>query len=127
MMLFQFFIVGLGGAIGSMLRFGTGIISIKFFGVNFPWGTLTVNLVGSFCIGLLFGLSSQIQHFSEEVKLFLMVGILGGFTTFSAFSLDTILLFERGQIIQACLYVASSVILSLAVTFIGLTLIRTTV
>ena len=127
MMLLHFFFVGLGGAIGSMLRFGTGIISIKTFGVNFPWGTLTVNLVGSFCIGLLFGLSTQIQHFSEEVKLFLMVGILGGFTTFSAFSMDTILLFERGQIIQACLYAAASVILSLTVTFIGLTLIRTTV
>jgi CrcB protein len=72
-MLLHFFIVGLGGAIGSMLRFGTGIISIKTFGVNFPWGTLTVNLVGSFCIGLLFGLSTQIQHFSEEVKLFLLL------------------------------------------------------
>jgi fluoride exporter len=123
-MLSHFLLVGLGGAIGSMLRYGTGLLSIKFLGVHFPWGTLTVNILGSFCIGMAFALLSLTESMSENIKLFTMVGILGGFTTFSAFSLDTILLFERGQYLSASLYMASSVILSILATLAGLMLIR---
>ncbi len=123
-MLYNFFLVSLGGAIGSMLRYGTGVLSIKLLGINFPWGTLTVNILGSFCIGIVFALLSHTQNLSEDIKLFAMVGILGGFTTFSAFSLDTISLFERGQYLYASLYIASSVILSLLATLAGIMLIK---
>jgi len=123
-MFYHFLLVGLGGAIGSMLRYGTGVLSIKLLGVNFPWGTLAVNILGSFCIGIIFALLSHTQNMSEDIKLFGMIGILGGFTTFSSFSLDTILLFERGQYLHASLYIACSVILSILATLVGIMLIR---
>ena len=123
-MLYHFLLVGFGGAIGSILRYGTGVLSIKLLGVNFPWGTLTVNILGSLCIGIVFGLLSHTQNMSEDIKLFTMVGILGGFTTFSAFSLDTILLFEREQYLYASLYIACSVILSILATLAAIMLIR---
>lgn len=123
-MLSHFLLVGLGGAIGSILRYGTGLLSTKLLGVHFPWGTLTVNILGSFCIGIVFALLSLAENMSEDIKLFTMVGILGGFTTFSAFSLETILLFERGQSLYASLYIACSVVLSILATLAGLMLIR---
>ncbi len=126
-MILQFILVGFGGAIGSMLRYGIGLLSLKFLGTSFPWGTLSVNILGSLCIGILFGALSQMQNFSESLKLFTMVGILGGFTTFSAFSLDTILLFERGQYVQAGLYIIGSIVLSLAATMVSLFLIRASI
>lgn len=124
-MFLNFLIVGIGGAIGSMLRYGAGILSLKMGFINFPWGTLTINILGSFCIGLVVGLLAHAQNWSEDIRLFAVVGILGGFTTFSAFSLDTVLLFERGQYFYAGLYVAGSVLISIAATFLGLFLIRT--
>jgi CrcB protein len=124
-MFLNFLIVGMGGAIGSMLRYGGSILSLKMGIHNFPWGTMTINILGSLCIGLIIGLLAHLQNWSEEVRLFAVVGLLGGFTTFSAFSLDTVLLFERGQYLYAGLYVAGSVLISIAATFLGLFLIRT--
>lgn len=124
-MFLNFLIVGMGGAIGAMLRHGTGLLSLKLGFTNFPWGTLTINILGSFCIGIIVGLLAHVQNWSEEIRLFTVIGILGGFTTFSAFSLDTVLLFERGQYLYAGLYVAGSVLISVAATFLGLFLIRT--
>lgn len=124
-MFLNFLIVGMGGAIGSMLRYGAGILSLKFSPDNFPWGTFIINILGSFCIGIIIGLLAHAQNWSEEIRLFAVVGVLGGFTTFSAFSLDTVLLFERGQYLYAGLYVAGSVLISIAATFLGLFLIRT--
>ncbi|HAJ89848.1 MAG TPA: fluoride efflux transporter CrcB [Rhodospirillaceae bacterium] len=124
-MLSNFLIVGIGGAIGSMMRHGAGLLFLKAGWTNFPWSTLTINLLGSFCIGLIVGWLADVQNWSEEIRLFAVVGILGGFTTFSAFSLESFLLFERGQYLYAAFYVAASVILSIATTFLGLFLIRT--
>ncbi len=124
-MLSNFLIVGIGGAIGSMMRHGAGLLFLKAGWTNFPWSTLTINLLGSFCIGLIVGWLADVQNWSEEIRLFAVVGILGGFTTFSAFSLESVLLFERGQYLYAAFYVAASVILSIATTFLGLFLIRT--
>lgn len=124
-MFLNFLIVGIGGAIGSMLRYAASILSLKMGFTNFPLGTLTINILGSLCIGIVIGLLAHVQNWSEEIRLFTVVGILGGFTTFSAFSLDTVLLFERGQYLYAGLYVAGSVLVSIAATFLGLFLIRT--
>jgi fluoride exporter len=123
-MIHHFFLVGLGGAIGSMLRYGAGLISIKFLGFTFPWGTLLINILGSFLIGIVFAIAGQIQNFPENIKIFMMVGILGGFTTFSAFSLDSLLLLEKGNVGQALIYIIGSVVLSITATFIGLMLVK---
>ncbi len=124
-MVLNFLIVGIGGAFGAMLRHGTGLLFLKSGLTNFPWSTLIINILGSFCIGIIVGLLAHAQNWSEEIRLFTVVGILGGFTTFSAFSLEAILLFERGQYLYAGLYVAGSVLISIAATFLGLFLIRT--
>jgi CrcB protein len=123
-MIFNFLLVGLGGALGAMLRHGVGLMAVRWGAVEFPWATVSINVFGSFCIGILCGGLAVMSQWSQEVRLFAVVGVLGGFTTFSAFSLDTILLLERGQIVQAALYVAGSVVASLVATFIGLVLIR---
>ncbi|MCC6947095.1 MAG: fluoride efflux transporter CrcB [Bradyrhizobiaceae bacterium] len=119
------FLVFLGGGIGAALRHGVNLLSAYLFGLNFPWGTMIVNIVGSFLIGVLaawfaFKDGSMAQH----ARLFLTTGILGGFTTFSAFSLDFALLFERGEVGQSVAYVAASVGLSLAAIFLGLFVVR---
>lgn len=124
-MFLNFFIVGIGGAIGSMLRYGVAVLSLKMGLINFPWGTLAINILGSLGIGIVIGFLAHVQNWSEEIRLFTVVGILGGFTTFSAFSLDSVLLFERGQYVYAGLYVAGSVLMSITATFLGLFLIRT--
>lgn len=125
-MILQFALVGLGGAIGSMLRYGTTQLFLRFIGEGFPWATLCINILGSLGIGILFGALSQIENNADNLKLFMVVGILGGFTTFSAFSLDTILLFERGQYIHGLLYIIASVGLSILAALSGLLLIRAT-
>jgi len=121
-MMMTFLQVALGGAIGAMLRFGSGLAMLRLAGPGFPLGVLTVNIIGSFLMGLfsIFAFHRGMQHFSP----FVMTGILGGFTTFSAFSLEAFTLYERGQIGAAGLYVALSVILSLAGLALGVWLGR---
>lgn len=109
--------VALGGAIGAVLRFSTQAVFIRQLGVNFPWGTVSVNVVGSFVMGLLF--VAFAGRDTAVIAPFLMVGVLGGFTTFSAFSLDTLRLFENGQFGSAALYVVLSVVLSLCAVALG--------
>ncbi|NTZ42271.1 fluoride efflux transporter CrcB [Altererythrobacter sp. SALINAS58] len=123
--------VGLGGAIGAVLRYqaGRGMTSLagQQGAGSFPWATLSVNVLGSLAMGLLFGwLARQGSdaETTEPLRLFLGVGLLGGFTTFSAFSLDMMLLIERGQPGLALLYAASSMVAGLAGLYIGLALIR---
>ncbi len=123
-MIFHFLLVGLGGAIGAMLRHGAGLMSMRVMGTDFPWGTFAINIFGSLCIGIITGLLALMTTWSQETRLFAVVGVLGGFTTFSAFSLDTILLFERGQIVNAALYVVGSVVLSVVAAFLGLFVMR---
>jgi CrcB protein len=120
----NYLIVFLGGGIGSMLRHGVNVLSARWFGAAFPYGTLTVNVTGSIVMGLLAGYFAFKGDTAQSWRLFLMTGILGGYTTFSAFSLDAILLYERGQIVQALIYVAASGAVSIFGLFAGLMLIR---
>ncbi|MBY8824878.1 fluoride efflux transporter CrcB [Sphingomonas colocasiae] len=117
------FLVMLGGALGSGARYGVGRASLAMLGPGYPWGTLTVNLAGGFAMGLLAGLISRFVS-GEEWRLLLGVGVLGGFTTFSAFSLEVANMIERGTIGTAALYVAVSVVGSVAALFVGLALAR---
>ena len=117
--------VALGGAIGASARYGVGVQAVKWFGFGFPWGTLTVNIAGSFLMGVLIELMALKFSVSQDIRAFLTVGILGGFTTFSAFSLDFAVLVERKEMMLAGLYAAGSVGLSIAALFAGLWLMRT--
>ncbi|WP_262273015.1 MULTISPECIES: fluoride efflux transporter CrcB [Microvirga] len=121
-----YFLVFLGAGIGGALRHGVNLGCARYCGTAFPWGTLTVNVVGSFIMGLLAGwLAFKAgENWSQPLRLFLTTGILGGFTTFSAFSLDAVLIWERGQAGIAATYVIASVILSIAGLAVGLGLIR---
>ncbi len=116
-------LVMLGGAIGAGMRHLVGMATLARFGHGFPWGTLAVNLTGGLLIGLLAGWLAR-SGGSEATRLFLAVGVLGGFTTFSAFSLETWLMIERGQIGIALLYIGLSVVGSVALLVGGLRLMR---
>ncbi|MBP7721416.1 MAG: fluoride efflux transporter CrcB [Alphaproteobacteria bacterium] len=116
--------IALGGALGSVLRYGTYIGAGKMLGMNFPWGTLIVNIVGSFLIGALTGMFASVWQPPEEMKLFLITGFLGGFTTFSAFSLDFANLWSGGSTTMAVVYVVVSVTVSIAALFAGLLAMR---
>lgn len=120
----QIVAIALGGALGSVGRFLVAGWVGRLLGVNFPWGTLAVNVVGGLVMGLLVGLMAQVWSVSPAVRAFLTVGVLGGFTTFSAFSLETVLLLQRGDILAALAYIASSVVLSVGAVWCGLRLIR---
>lgn len=114
--------VALGGALGASARYLTGIATIRLLGRGFPWGTLTVNILGSFLMGIL--VVALLHLNGNRFAPLLMTGLLGGFTTFSAFSLDAVTIFERGETGLAALYVGASVLLSIAALFAGLTLAR---
>ena len=122
----RFLIVAAGGAIGSAARYGVGVWAQRLFpGAAWPWGTLTVNVVGGLIMGLVAGwLALRGGAQAESIRLFAAVGVLGGFTTFSAFSLETAQLIERRQFALASGYVAASVVLSIAALFIGLMVAR---
>jgi fluoride exporter len=121
-----YLLVFLGAGLGGALRHGVNVGCARVCGPAFPWGTLTVNIVGSFVMGALAGwLAFKAEHgWSQPLRLFLATGVLGGFTTFSAFSLDAVLLWERGQAGLAAAYVAASVLLSIAGLMAGLALVR---
>jgi CrcB protein len=116
--------VALGGAVGSVVRYLTNIGAGKFLGTDFPYGTLIVNIIGSFIIGYWMESMALRWNVGMELRAFLIVGILGGFTTFSAFSLDAILLLQRGQTTQAIMYICGSVLLSLLATVLGIICVR---
>ncbi len=122
-----YLLVFLGAGIGGALRHAVNLACARTFGIGFPWGTLTVNIVGSFAMGVLAAwLAFKAgEGWSQPLRLFLTTGILGGFTTFSAFSLDAALLWERGDVSTALAYVAGSVLLSIAGLATGLALVRT--
>ena len=119
-----YLIVFAGAGIGGALRHGVNVGAVKLFGYGFPFGTLIVNVIGSFLIGLLAGYFAFRPGFSQDVRLFLTTGILGGFTTFSAFSLDAALLIERNAYALAAAYLLGSVTASLVALFLGLALFR---
>ena len=115
--------VALGGAIGSALRHLTNLAALRLLGAGFPWGTAVVNVVGSFAMGLLAVLLLE-RTGNSRLAPFLMTGVLGGFTTFSAFSLDALRLVEEGHMDSAVYYIAGSVALSIAALMIGMALAR---
>lgn len=114
-------LVAVGGAIGASLRHLSGMAALRIMGPSFPWGTLFVNVFGSLLMGVLIAwLVKRTGGTSQEVRLFFATGILGGFTTFSAFSLDMANMIERGATGPAMAYLAGSVLLSIGAIFIGL-------
>lgn len=113
-------LVALGGAIGSVARFGVGVAAARWFGLAFPWGTLAVNVIGGLVMGLM---AARIAPDDENLHLLIGTGLLGGFTTFSAFSLETVRLMEH-QPGLAALYAAASVALSIGACWLGLILGR---
>jgi len=119
-----FLIVFLGGGLGAALRHGVNLTSARLIGTAFPYATLFENVSGSLVMGLLAAYFAFKGGASQHWRLFLTTGILGGYTTFSAFSLDTALLYERGEFGLALLYVVSSVGLSVGGLFAGLALVR---
>lgn len=119
-----YLIVFLGGGLGAALRHGINIASTRALGAGFPYGTLLINITGSLIMGLIAGWFALKGDASQGWRLFLTTGILGGYTTFSAFSLDAALLYERGEVGAAAIYVIASVVLSIAGLFAGLALVR---
>lgn len=116
-------LIGAGGFIGSTLRYlASQFIQNKFLSA-FPFGTLGVNALGCFAIGLIFALAEK-GNLSAEWRLFLATGICGGFTTFSAFSVETVSLMKDGQLAPAFIYIVASVALGLAATFLGIALVK---
>jgi CrcB protein len=119
-----YLIVFLGGGLGAALRHGINVTVARWLGMAFPYATLIINITGSVAMGLIAGYFAFKGGASQHWRLFLTTGILGGYTTFSAFSLDAALLYERGELWAALLYVVLSVVLSILGLFAGLYLIR---
>jgi CrcB protein len=117
--------VAAGGAIGSVGRYVVAGQVMRILGPSFPWGTLAVNVIGGLVMGLLVELMALAWSPSPGVRAFLTVGLLGGFTTFSAFSLEAATLIERGSWGAALGYALASVVLSIAALFAGLAIVRT--
>jgi fluoride exporter len=117
-------LVALGGAIGAATRHLVNIGSLRLVGPSFPWGTMAINIVGSLIMGLFVGWLARRSGTPDGLRLFIATGILGGFTTFSAFSLDFAVLWERGAALQAFSYALASVAGSILALFVGLWLAR---
>jgi CrcB protein len=120
-----YLIVFLGAGLGGAARHGVNVAAARLLGYGSPFGTLIVNLAGSLAMGLLAGWFAYRTGINQHMRLFLTTGILGGFTTFSAFSLDAALLIERHAYVSAAAYVLGSVLVSIVAVFVGLALFRT--
>jgi len=120
----SYLLVFVGGGLGATLRHLVNVSCARCLGTGFPWGTFIINITGSTVMGLIAGYLAFKGEASQPWRLFLMTGILGGYTTFSAFSLDTVLLYERGETALAALYVLASVALAIGGLFAGLALVR---
>ncbi|MEA2958227.1 MAG: fluoride exporter [Alphaproteobacteria bacterium] len=120
----NYLLVFIGGGIGSTLRHIINVINARVLGTGFPYHTFIINITGSIVMGLIAGYLAFRGEASQPWRLFLMTGVLGGYTTFSAFSLDAALLYERGEIGLALFYVLGSVVFSIAGLFAGLALVR---
>lgn len=119
-----YIIVFLGAGLGGALRHAVNVAALRLLSSSLPYGTLAVNIVGSLAVGLLAGWFAHKTDPGQLWRLFLIVGVLGGFTTFSAFSLELVLLYERGEFAAAALYALASVAISAAALFLGLFIVR---
>ncbi|MDD3321840.1 MAG: fluoride efflux transporter CrcB [Paludibacter sp.] len=115
----QLLLVGFGGFIGSILRYLVSKLNLYWHFLSLPIGTLSVNILGSFIIGLLVGVSTKSEIISPDLRLFLMVGFCGGFTTFSSFSNENMMLIQNGQIFTALLYTGLSIFLGFIAVYLG--------
>src|ERR1700686_2362941 len=120
----NYVLVFIGGGLGATLRHFINIVSTRSLGTAFPYHTFIINIAGSTVMGLIAGYLASKGEASQSWRLFLMTGILGGYTTFSAYSLDAALLYERGEIGLTPFYVLGSVVFSIAGLFAGLALVR---
>lgn len=116
--------IAVGGAIGALSRYGLMSLVTSIAGNRLPWGTLLVNISGSLLIGVLYVLISEKMLLSSEARALLIVGFLGAFTTFSTFSLDTVLLIQQGWLLQAVGYMLASVMICVVATWLGMALAR---
>lgn len=119
--MYELIAIALGGALGAISRYLVVGLVTDYMGKSFPFGTMTVNITGSFFIGMLYVLVVQKLHLAPELKAILVVGFLGSFTTFSTFSLETFSLIEKGHFTQAGIYLVSSVVLGLLAVWAGIT------
>jgi CrcB protein len=120
----HFLIIFIGGGLGAGFRHLIGLTAFRLLGSNFPWGTIFVNVVGSLAMGIFIALLGRKIQATNELRLLISTGFLGGFTTFSAFSLEVAVLWERGSTSTAFIYVLASVVLSISAVFAGLWLVR---
>lgn len=118
------FYIAIGGGFGSVLRYFTTIVVNKYFQSTFPYATFAINLIGCLLIGLCFGYFLKQNNISQDFKLFLITGICGGFTTFSAFSIENVQLLQNNQILTAFLYISLSIFLGLIATYAGLSIAK---
>ncbi len=116
--------IAAGGAIGALARHGVNVGAVHVLGHGYPYGTMIVNILGSFIMGILIVKFSQMDHVTQEMRAFFVTGILGAFTTFSTFSLDFANLVERQEITMAALYAIVSVVCAILALFAGLWLMR---
>ena len=116
--------IAAGGAIGALMRYGVNIAAVKALGHGFPYGTMAVNIAGSFAMGAIIIVFANIWQPSETMRVFIVTGLLGAFTTFSTFSLDVANLFERGEYLATATYLSASVILSIAALFAGMAIVK---
>ncbi|MBU1334936.1 MAG: fluoride efflux transporter CrcB [Alphaproteobacteria bacterium] len=123
--MYPFLLVGAGGAIGAMARYGLASAVGRLWPMGFPLATLLINIIGSCAMGVFVGLMARfLPDWQEDARLFVAVGLLGGFTTFSSFSLDTIVLIERGALLLAGAYVLLSVVVCVIGLYLGLLVTR---
>jgi CrcB protein len=113
-------LVMVGGSLGAASRYGISLLAVKMWGTRFPWGTLTVNLVGCFLIGLLFGLSDRMRLLTPEMRLLMITGFLGALTTFSTFSMETVSAGRAGLMVQPVVNILINNLGGLALTVMGL-------
>lgn len=118
-------LVGIGGALGSIARYLSGVAVGRVWPSSFPLATMLINITGSLIMGLFIGwLARTTPAWQADARLFFAIGVLGGFTTLSSFSLDTVVLLERGEVAQAAVYVTVSIAVSIVALFVGLWLMR---
>ena len=117
-------VIAAGGAVGAVMRFWVSSAVYAWLGRDFPWGTLSVNLLGSFIIGLAFVMLTERLTVGSEIRAFIMIGFLGAFTTFSTFSLETLALMQEGLLLKAAMNILVSVVLCIIATWSGMLLAR---
>lgn len=124
MRMLPFIAIFFGGGIGSVLRYGVQLmLHERIVASSFPWATLTVNILGSFLIGLFYAISAKF-NLSEEVRLFLTAGLCGGFTTFSTFNNDILLMLRQGDVLLATTYIIGSIVIGISVCLLGGSIIK---